>query len=167
MRILLDKITATGTHFPVQLSSNSRHSVSVVAEGNGGTPDVTAIAEATPFGRFTQFKEQSNGARLTFYMKGIPAAVEDEVVVAKNGVVLTSGITVTGNKVVFAVAPATGDVLEVFLTRAGSWVTVLSVPFVAAGASAFEFNEVFAGFRVRVSALTTAKVTATIAGRNR
>jgi hypothetical protein len=167
MRILLDKITTAGTHFPVALSSNSRHSVSVIAENNGGTPTVTAITEATPFGRFTNFKEAANGVRTTFHIRGIPNAVEDEVVVAKDGVVLTSGITVTGHTVEFAVAPAAGSIFDVFLTRSGSWVTVLSIPFAAAGASAFEFNEVFAGFRVRVSVLTTAKVTATIAGRNR
>jgi hypothetical protein len=167
MRILLDKITSPAKSFPVALSSNSRHSVTIVAEDNGGTATVSTNTQATPFGRFTQFKEQPNGSRLTFYVDGIPDAVEDETVVAKNGVVLTSGITVTGNKVVFTVAPAAGDVLSVFRTRAGSWVSVLAVPFVASGASSFEFGEIFAALRVDASVVTTAKVTATIAGRNR
>jgi hypothetical protein len=167
MKILLDKITAAGTHFPVRLSNNSRHSVSVIAEDNGGTATVTAIAEATPFGRYTNFKEAADDVRTVFHVRGIPNGVEDEVVVAQNGIVLTTGITVDGNEVTFDDAPAAGSVFDVFLTRAGSWVEVLTVPFAASGASAFEFSEEFEGFRVRASVVTTAKVTATLALRNR
>jgi hypothetical protein len=167
MKILLDKITAAGTHFPERLSNNSRHSVSIIAEDDGGDATVTAIAEATPFGRYANFREAADGVRTTFHTRGIPNGVEDEVVVAKDGVVLTSGITVTGHTVEFDDAPAAGSIFSVFLTRAGSWVNVLTVPFTDAGASAFEFSEEFEGFRVRVSVLTTAKVTATLALRNR
>lgn len=167
MRILLDKITTAGTHFPVALSTNARNTVNIIVADNGGTATVNTFNEATSFGRFTQFNEAPNGTRTDFSIKGSRLSTEDEIIIAKNGSVLTSGYTATGNIVAFTVAPVAGDLFEIFLTRAGSWVNIIASNFVEAGSSAFEFSEFFYAFRTRVSTCTNAKVTATIQGRNK
>lgn len=170
MRILLDQITAAGTHFPIELSKNSRHFVSLVAEGNGGTPAVTPVTEGNEFVQFTQFVEQPDDSRTVFTVKGyVDASKHNEIVIESNGSVLTSGYTWTAgsNKVTFSTAPAAGTIFRVAVARSAGWVEILTVPFTAAGNAGFDFNESFKAMRVRVSSLTTAKFTASISSSNR